>query len=306
MFKKNPQQPTERLRRPVQQSPQRSAVFSYHANRTPRTGASVRDIQQVEKPIRTRPKRDWLRQMPLIGIAVLTLAVVMLNMQLGTAVTVRFTGDTKSQVFLRDKSDYESAAQAAFTGIMNRNKLTVNTEQVVNRLTKQFPEIDAVSVSLPLLGNRPTIYIQPATPTLILATSDNGVYILDRDGRALIRGAQIASLRALRVPVVTDQSGLPITIGKVALPRDTVAFIDDVAYQLGHKGIAIESLLLPAGTNELQLRVKGAGYYAKFNVYGNAREEAGAFIALTKRLSDSHITPKEYVDVRVEGRVYYR
>jgi hypothetical protein len=52
--------------------------------------------------------------------------------------------------------------------------------------------------------------------------------------------------------------------------------------------------------------MNGVGYFVKFNLHGNAREEAGAFLAVKEYLESSHKTPGEYVDVRVENRAYYK
>lgn len=308
MFKKKPPAPPERLRRNVQQPAQRTNVaFSYYANRAPRPGATSRDIQQqAEKPIRTKPKRDWSKALPTIIIAGGALVLVVLSLQLGGVPKIETIDNGKGQVFLRDSAAYEDAASAAFADALNRNKLTVNTDKIAADITKQFPEIETVSVSLPFIGNRPTVYIQPAKPILILSTQSNGLYVLDSSGRALISGNQVPSLSKLGLPVVVDESGLAIEIGKVALPRLTVRFIDEVVYQLKQQDIIIASLTLPAGTNELHLKMDGVGYYVKFNIYGNAREESGALIALREQLQTAKKTPKEYIDVRVEGRVYYR
>jgi hypothetical protein len=68
----------------------------------------------------------------------------------------------------------------------------------------------------------------------------------------------------------------------------------------------IESLTLPSGLSELDVRIKGQGYYVKFNLLGDGREEAGAYLALKSHLDAGHITPRQYIDVRVEGKGYYK
>jgi hypothetical protein len=307
MFKKKPPAQPERARRSPQQPANRSVVFSYYANRAPRAGTPSRDMQaQQEKPERIRPKRNWTKAAPNIIIAGGVLVLAVFSLQLNANVHIKTTDGNDANVFLRDESTYQAAASEAFAHALNRNKLTVNTDDIAAQLTRQFPEIDAASVSLPFFGNRPTVYIQAAQPTLILSTQSNGLYVLDGSGRALIAGTQAASLDRLKLPVVADESGLAIRTGKVALPKATVQFIDEVVYQLRQKDITITSLTLPAGTSELHVKMDGVGYFVKFNLYGDAREEAGALIALKQQLEKSKKTPKEYIDVRVEGRVYYK
>jgi hypothetical protein len=140
----------------------------------------------------------------------------------------------------------------------------------------------------------------------MMLLGEGGMFILDADGRALIAANQVSKLDKLDVPVVNDESGLPIETGKVVLPRSTVAFIGEVVGQHKAKDLKITSLVMPPGTNELHVRVDGAGYFVKYNLHGNAREEVGSFLAAKARLEVEKKTPGEYIDVRVENRVYYR
>jgi hypothetical protein len=232
--------------------------------------------------------------------------LVLMSLRLTSDARIEITGSQSAQVFSRGQDVYAEAARKAFSTTANGNKLSVDTDKISNDLLRQFPELEAASVSLPFIGAQPVVYVQPATPKLMLVTQDNGLYVLDSSGRALIAGNQASRLDALDVPVVVDESGLTIAAGKIALPRATVDFIDMVAFQLAQKKIKVTSYTLPAGTYELHVKPEGAGYYAKFNVYGNAREEVGAFIALRENLIKQKKQPKEYIDVRVEGRAYYK
>jgi hypothetical protein len=262
----------------------------------------------MEEPVRQempRPKRFaiWLKRLPtLVGLLII-LVLTAAMLQLSSNAKVKVVGD--NQVFLRDIKVYEEAAHKAFTPLLNSNKLTVNASKISIDLQKQFPELKVVSVTLPVVGSQPVVYIQPAQPKLILVAK-GGMYLLDSDGRAMITANQVTDLGRLKIPVVNDQSGLSIDLGKVALPKDTVSFITEVTGQMKAKGIAVTSLDLPAGTNELHMKMNGVGYFVKFNLHGNPREEAGAFLAVKEYLESSHKTPGEYVDVRVENRAYYK
>jgi cell division septal protein FtsQ len=306
MFKKKPPQNVGRTR--ATQPAPRGPVFSYANNRSARPGASGRSIaeqQQQQEALRRGPRFPWLKRVPTIASLLAVVVVAIACLQLSANAKVLTVGAAETQVFLRDRGIYEAAARKAFTPLLNSNKLTVDAGTIADDLRKQFPELAVVSVSLPVLGNRPTVYIQPAAPRLILV-ANGGMYLLDRDGRALITANQVPQLEKLKIPVVTDQSSLPVTVGKVVLPHNTVGFIEEVVGQLQAKHIAITSLTLPAGTNELHVRVEGAGYYVKFNLYGKAREEVGAYIAVREHLQATHKTVGEYIDVRVENRAYYR
>lgn len=306
MFKKKSTQPAPRQARTPQPNRRSNGpVFSYHANRTVRMGSTVRDMEEPVRQEMPRPKRFaiWLKRLPtLVGLLII-LVLTAAMLQLSGNAKVKVVGD--NQTFLRDVKVYEQAASKAFTSVLNSNKLTVNANKVSTDLQTQFPELKVVSVSLPVVGSQPVVYIQPAQPKLILVAK-GGMYLLDSDGRAMITANQVTDLGKLKIPVVNDQSGLSIELGKVALPKDTVTFISEVTGQMKAKGVVVTSLDLPAGTNELHMRLNGVGYFVKFNLHGNAREEAGAFLAVKEYLESAHKTPGEYVDVRVENRAYYK
>jgi hypothetical protein len=305
VFKKRSSAPVERERARQTQSSPRGPVFSYHANRNVRMSGAGRNAGEQQQEV-SRPRRgpEWRKQLPVVGALAAILVITILSLHVSSNPKVEIIGGD-NQVFMRDRKVYEDAARAAFEPVLNGNKLTVNADQIAIDLQKQFPELKAVSVTLPIFGTQPTVYIQPVAPKMILV-GKGGMYLLDADGRALISGNQVPDLDALHIPVASDQSGLLLSLGKVALPRDTVSFITQVVGQLEAKHVKVSTLTLPAGTTELQARMDEVGYYVKFNIHGNAREEAGAYLAVKSDLEATHKAPAAYVDVRIENKAYYK
>jgi hypothetical protein len=299
--------PPERRARVPQQAVRPNAVFSYHASRSARDTNQYRDADKEQKLDSPRHKKNvqWAKKLPTLAGLLAFVVLAGFCLQLSSNAKVETVGTSSGQLFLRDRNVYVQAARQAFTPWSNSNKLTVNADKISADLKKQFPELQAVSVSLPIFGTQPTVYIQPAIPKLILVAKD-GMYVLDVNGRALIAGNQVAKLTELGVPVVNDQSGIGIQAGTIALPKDTVNFISEVVGQLKTKGLTVTSMTLPAGTNELHAKIDKVGYTVKFNLHGDAREEAGTYLAVKQKLDGEKKTPSEYVDVRVENKAYYK
>jgi hypothetical protein len=66
-------------------------------------------------------------------------------------------------------------------------------------------------------------------------------------------------------------------------------------------------MTLPPATSELDVRVAGQPYFIKFNLQsGDARQQAGTFLATQSHLQSQNIVPSTYIDVRVDGRSYYK
>jgi hypothetical protein len=71
--------------------------------------------------------------------------------------------------------------------------------------------------------------------------------------------------------------------------------------------MSVGSMILPAGTSELDVHLAGQPYFVKFNLNNNdPRQQAGTFLAAIANLQKNHITPAQYIDVRVDGRAYYQ
>ena len=313
-FRRKPKQtpPENRTRtRVVQTAPRaQSTVFSYQAARanSPQQPGDVRKPGAAE-PTPKRVTRQHLRRLRTAragGVMVLCVALLAASLNLNSRPKIVLIGGP-GHIFLRPTATYTQAAQQLLaSGWTNHNKITVDTSHISLALEKEFPEIDTVSVRLPLLGNQPVVYMQPAIPELVLDTQDGGSFVVDDEGRALLAASAVSNIGQLGLPVVTDQSGLQITPGQVALPTADVSFIAQVAGQLKAEGFQITSLTMPAATSELDVRVKGAGYFIKCNLQGDARAEAGTFIAVEQYLAKQHVAPAQYIDVRVPERAYYK
>jgi hypothetical protein len=67
-------------------------------------------------------------------------------------------------------------------------------------------------------------------------------------------------------------------------------------------------MILPAASRELDIHLTGLPYFVKFNLNDNAdaKQQVGTFLATRKYLTTHNITPTQYVDARVLGRVYYK
>jgi hypothetical protein len=118
--------------------------------------------------------------------------------------------------------------------------------------------------------------------------------------------AKVAASVKEKLVVVQDQSALAVTAGASALPSDDIGFITEVIGQLAAKNLHVSSLVLPGGVRELDVRIEGAPYTVKFNLRGDARVEAGAFMAVKQQLERENKTPGSYIDVRVDNKAYYR
>jgi hypothetical protein len=218
---------------------------------------------------------------------------------LSTSPSVTFSNGT---AVYRPASVYEQRAHELLSASLgSRSKFTINTTGTEEKLLKEFPELAAVHISLPIIGRRPNIIVVPRTPALILTTASKAL-VLDAAGRAVTDAAHLSPAVKASLPTVEDANKLELAIGEQAVTSDTVMFIQQVVAQFKAKQITIDRISLPAIANELDIRLKDTKYFIKCDVAGNARQQIGAYLAV----KESGVTPAEYIDVRVEEKVFYK
>lgn len=287
------------------QKPEPNKVFSYHAARNlSEYGERNRLRPEMAVDVRSRKKNVFAARIPFVLAVLVLLGCVGYNLLLSTEPRIIMAGSDESAVLLRDQEAYETVATKVLEASpLNRSKVTFQTGDVSRELNDAFPELSRIDVSLPLLGQRPLVYIEPAEPVLVLVAQDGTSYALDLQGRIISTDVRRVPDS---VPYVNDQAGLELRLGSQALPSNSVAYILEILHQLKARNIATESIALPAGVHELQLWPNGADYYVRLSLREDARQQVGTYIALREYLQDNDIKPSRYVDVRVGERVYYR
>lgn len=310
-FKK--QKPVENQpgrRRPLTTDPasKRTQAFSYYAQRSVPQANTGRGQALETTDMNSAAARPWY----LSRAAITTAAVIVV---IGALYLTALSGNPKlvtlttngSGYFLQDSAVYqEAAAKSLSRSIFNKNKLTIDSGSVSHDLIHQYPELASATVTTPLVGHQPTVYITPYEPSFMLSTIDNKVFLLDTNGRALASNSQITSDHNVQVPTLEDKSGLAISLGTQALPADTVHFATEVLSLLAAAKVGYTQLVLPASSSELDVYISGQPYFVKFNLQGDAKLEVGTFLATQERLTTDKTTPTQYIDVRVSERAYYR
>lgn len=279
--------------------------YAYYGRRQSQT-ISTGNVRNQRLPVR----QSWLPRLGLMILTAALLASVLNVVSLSSRSKVLPLNSGAANLFLHDLSTYQAAADRLLArSIWNRNKLTINTAAIDRQLLAQFPELVSVHTALPLLAHRPVVYLQTAQPALILSTA-KGDFLIDSAGKALLSGTDTAAGKvdsAAGLPRVTDTSGLNVRLGRQALTRENVEFIQTVVAQLKARGVTIEGMTLPPGTSQLDVKIAGQPYYVKFNLHSDtARQQAGTYLATIAQLKRQGIMPAQYIDVRVDGRAYYR
>jgi hypothetical protein len=296
-------------RRPIQTRQGQGRVFSYYASRSANETNLGRTNQEEVPKRRSSAYLRFMDRLPMLGIAILVFVVVLSQLVLTThPKLVILSSTSNSDLFLQSTSVYQNAADKLFSqSLGNQNKLTVDAGGISDKLKSMFPELSDVSVTLPIVGNQPTVYLQPSEPTFILE-ANNSSYVIDSTGRALAYAQNMPAQNRASLPSVVDQSGLRAQVGNQVLPSTSVSFIQTVMTQLKAQHISVSKIVLPSASFEVDIYISGKPYFVKFNMQdaNGALQQAGAYVAVAQSLAGKNITPSQYIDVRIDGRAYYK
>lgn len=275
--------------------------FSYHANRQDVTsGSSSRERLLSES---TNPKKLNLQKVPMI-FAILCLVISAFYITTIQSNVVLRT--SHKSVLLRNEKEYRKYIKSELdSSLLNKNKVTIDSNKIQQQLTSQFPELSSVEVSIPLIGHRPVIELTAEKPALIISTQ-KGQFVLNKNGKAIAKVSTEQPLDGITIPTLNDEANIPIELGKGALTSQDVAFITTIVMQFENKKIPIESLTLPPLASELRVKTVNDPYYIKFSLMTNPRIAAGQYFAVRKKLETDGVMPKEYIDARVEEKVFIK
>ncbi|MFI5275613.1 MAG: hypothetical protein ACHQT5_02195 [Candidatus Saccharimonadales bacterium] len=296
-------------RRPMRTEQGQSRVFSYYANRSANELNLGRGAQEEMSKRRSPAYTRFMHRLPIVSSTILLIVVVFSQLVLTSNPKIVILSTTSnSTLFLRSTAIYHDEAQQLFRqSISNHNKLTVDAAGISAILKAKNPELSDVSVALPVVGNQPIVYIQPSEPSFVLS-ANGGSYVLDSTGRALANAQTVPSHNVASLPAVTDQSGLQPRVGAAVLPSTSVTFMQTILAQLKAQHLSVRQIVLPHAAFEADMYITGKPYFVKFNMQdtAGALQQAGAYSAVSQNLASRNITPSQYIDVRIDGRAYYK
>ncbi|HSH31343.1 MAG TPA: FtsQ-type POTRA domain-containing protein, partial [Candidatus Saccharimonadales bacterium] len=137
--------------------------------------------------------------------------------------------------------------------------------------------------------------------TALAWKSGNQLFVIGSDGTAIASADQQAKL-----PIVTDRANLPVKVGDKVAPARFVAFCLELLEQLPRRtGLQVTSLQVPESTSELHA-ITNKGYLIKLDTTRGVGDEVTDLVNVLAALTKLGKTPREYIDLRVEHKAYYR
>ncbi len=281
-------------------------TFSYRANRT-----SKEDSTGSRRPQTVKPRKLNFRWQHVPTYVVCLLGVVSLFYILSLTTTPRLAikrpANEQQSILTQPASIYQAEAEKILSfSLLNRSKITIDTVAFNEAMSKKFPEIKTVAVTLPLMGRRPIVEVVIDQPALLYKTTSGQEYLLNEQGEVMRAASEVSGLSGISLPRVNDLAQKKVEPGANAIPGQGVDFITTFIQQLSAKNIKVTETTMPPLASEVQFRMDGVSYFVKASLLNDSRQSAGTFLALKAQLDRESIKPGEYVDVRVEEKAFYK
>ncbi len=283
-------------------------TYSYHSVRSNEDrGVANRDLKKVNTKRLKIVRNIWVEKFGLIILAAVIIICLFSILYLSNTPNVIMLSGSNNPLFTSSKVAVgQEAKRLLSSSILNKNKITVNTQKITDTLEQNFPMYSDISIGLPLIDHHPVINLTPAQPEVSL-TNTSGQYILNSNGQIMLRNMNLKYFNDLNLPTVTYQVSGYLPVGERILTSSEVSFIKTVIYELNNRGVMVLKMTLLQTTSELDMYLVNEPYYIKFNLGNNdPRQQAGSFLATQHYLQMQNITPSKYIDVRIDGRVYYQ
>lgn len=281
-------------------------VFSYYSQRS---GAPVANAESTGRQTEQIPlvKRLNLRLGYLPSYLALLAVIVAVFYSFWLQPSPRISVINQPGTVYQDSKVYQTEIENIWRkSLLNQTKLTVRSGTIRSDILARFGELGDVQIELPLLGRRPAITLTPAKPTLQFI-SGNGIFYVSSTGRVMAETTDVTQNELGTLPLVRDETGLTAEVGKIVIPEQQAVFLQKLYAQLAAANIAVQSIILPGNAaNEADVRLTDKAYYIKFSTDTDPRQAVGTYMAAQDKLIQDGVTPAEYLDVRVEEKVFYR
>lgn len=287
--------------------------FSYYG-----TGRS----RQRSDPLASRQERDraallagpslrergkWhMRAFRMIGTTLGMMLLVGWLFWLDSTSVVVVANTASSGTTARAPENYRRTVDRVLgSNFTNHFKPLVSAESIREVIRKQYPEVETARVSVPIIGNDLKVIVQVSRNDIELTTSDRR-YILSSTGYIIGTMQPAAAAAASSHPVIKilDLSRGTPAQGQQYLPGSIISFIREIDHQLKAQHLKPAQYILPSDNAfEVMVRLEGTEYNIRFNTQEDPVRQSGAAAALVQNKS---VHAKEYIDVRVPGKGYWR
>lgn len=255
--------------------------------------------QDGSKPKKPASRINWWRSAwhyspyAIGGIVVVYLVLFSNIFQINT-INVQGPNTTLSQELQKGTEQYLDSR------LFGRNWFLVSTQELRSTLQKSFNGQESIAVDK-VFPSKLVIKTDEQKPAIIWKTGSRR-FVVSINGRVM---SELQPNQDASYAVVTDNSNIPVSIGDNVASREFVSFTTAVADYMKSNNLGSGELNISETTGELNAKAS-AGYVIKFDATTDSAVQIRSLQAILDHLKATNKKPNEYIDLRIEGKAFYR
>ena len=283
--------------------------YTYRRNRT-LTGSLSSDVASVNEHraefksprVQSHQLRQHRRRLTgaLLGVSVVALVLLWVVWHAIATVQIKIAMDGARPT---DTQVYVDAIQRYLTSHpLERTTVTVNTETLTAAVQHELPEVKAITLKADASSFGTGVFsVTMRQPVVSWQTGSTRLYV-DTDGVSFTRNYY----HSPSVEVV-DETGIQAVNNRILASSRFLGFIGLTIGQFASQGLTVAKVTLPVDTtHQLLVSVTSVSYAIKVNTDRSAAHQAEDAARSIRYLEAKGIVPRDYVDVRVSGRAFYK
>lgn len=206
--------------------------------------------------------------------------------------------------------NYKSGIKSILNeSVWNRSKATMSSSRFEQKIKQKFPEVESATAIVPLAGRRLQVNLTFAEPIARVITTNNEQALMSKNGIVMLKqdatkiNSSFSFLPALSIP------SLPINVSEQIMTQEEVMLVSLLTAEFDGSQDArpkLRTIEFDAKKREMKIRFDGKNYYAKLTSDREPRLQVGSLVATLVNSAEQGIVISEYVDVRVDGRVFIK
>lgn len=251
---------------------------------------------EEKKKVKRSPFKLIIRPL-IIVLALLLLAYAIIASSLLKVSNV----DVEGVSTLSSDSVRQQTEDVLTSSLLSQNILFVPTDKISEELKKQNYQIADAKVSRNGL-NSISVVLTEQKPS-ILWLSGNTLSIIGQNGHAY--DGEITTTMKDKLVMVVDTTNLPVRKGEKVVTQEFVDYVNTMNEQLPRKDIKVKQYQIGDTTTELRV-VTDTGYYIRFDTTRPTEEQMQDLSAVLNQMKKQGKKPVEYIDLRINGKVFYK
>lgn len=251
------------------------------------------------KKQRNKSKRK--RQLIRVGVVGIVLLI-------GSVVIFQNMRITDVAVVVEQEMYRETVENYLNRNPLARMKVLISAQAIEDDLIKQYPVIENAEVVVPIFGNQLSFSVTERQAQLVLRTADDKLYLVDQGG--FVYGIYDPATKNDKTVILTDDTRVEYDLGENRfIPSALVEFIEETNSILKSNKNYTEQTLNYRITDEarvIYIKPSNAKYEIKMQLDEPVEGQTESLFSALAFYKSKGIKPNQYIDVRVNGTVYYR